>query len=104
MRTTRWGAKWSSRQELGEPGWDAPQSNSIEVLTVIGPQCAKRRAAQPVCLLQYRIEHRGEVAGRGIDDLQHLGGRRLLLTRFGKFSLTVGKLTFEIGYAPFGIG
>ena len=62
MRTTRWGAKGSSRQELGEPRWDAPQSNSIELLAVIGPQRAKRRAAQPVRLLQDRIEHRPKVA------------------------------------------
>ena len=36
--------------------------------------------------------------------LQYLGGRGLLVTRFGKFSLTLGKLTFEIGYTLLGIG
>ncbi len=35
--------------------------------------------AQPYCLFEHRVEHRREVAGRGIDDLQHLGGRGLLL-------------------------
>ena len=40
------------------------------------------------------LKYRGEFAGRGIDDLQHLGRRGLLLKRFGKFSLTLGKLTF----------
>jgi hypothetical protein len=43
-------------------------------------------------------------AGNRINDLQYLGGRGLLLTRFGKFSLTLGKLTFEIGYTLLGIG
>ena len=38
-----------------------------------------RRPAKSVRLLQYRVEHRGEVARRGIDDLQDLGGRGLLL-------------------------
>jgi len=36
-------------------------------------------ATQRVRLLQYCIEDRGEVAGRGIDDLQYLCGRGLLL-------------------------
>ena len=36
-------------------------------------------AAKMVCLLQHRVEHRREVAGRGVDHLQHLGGRGLLL-------------------------
>ena len=36
---------------------------------------------EAVRLFQYRVEHRREVAGRGIDDLQHLGGRGLLLQR-----------------------
>ena len=36
-------------------------------------------AAKTVRLLQDRIEHRREIAGRGVDDLQHLRGRGLLL-------------------------
>src|ERR1700687_6146844 len=42
-------------------------------------QAAGKGFAKAVRLLQYRVKHRGEVAGRGIDDLQHLGGRGLLL-------------------------
>jgi hypothetical protein len=34
------------------------------------------------CLLQDRVEYRGEIAGRGIDDAQYLGGPGLLLQRF----------------------
>jgi hypothetical protein len=40
---------------------------------------AKRGIAQPDCLLEHRVEHRGEVARRGIDDLQYFGSRGLLL-------------------------
>ena len=39
----------------------------------------KAALAQPHCLFQHRVEHRREIAGRGVDDLQHLGGRGLLL-------------------------
>jgi hypothetical protein len=62
-------------------------------------------------LFQYRVEHRGEVAGRRVDDLQDLGGRRLSLQRLLTLSFalvtlgcTLGKLTFEIGYTLLGIG
>ena len=37
------------------------------------------RTAQGVCLLQNRVEHWRQIAGRGIDHLQHLGSRGLLL-------------------------
>jgi hypothetical protein len=64
-----------------------------------------------VRLFQYRVEDRRKVAGRGIDDLQHLGRRGLLLQRLvtlgsalGKFSLTLGKPTFDSGYSLLGIG
>jgi hypothetical protein len=57
------------------------------------------------------IENGPEIAQRGIDDLQDLGGRDLLRERLvtrgfalSKFSLTLGKLTFEIGYSLLGIG
>jgi hypothetical protein len=69
-------------------------------------------------LLQYRVEHRSEVAGRAVDDLQDLGGCGLLvvslitldrplsqlLLRFVPFGSAFGKLTFEIGYTLLGIG
>jgi len=37
-----------------------------------------------VRLLQNRIEYRGEITGRRIDDLQYLGGRGLLLQRLAR--------------------
>jgi hypothetical protein len=50
-----------------------------EPLAVIGAQLAEGTAAQAQRFRQHRIEHRGEVAGRAVDDLQYLGSRRLLL-------------------------
>ena len=75
----------------------------MEVLAVVGPKTAERRLAKPHRLFEHRVEHRREVAGRGIDDLQNLGGRGLLLQRlvalrsesFARSAL--GKLTLEIG-------
>ena len=43
-----------------------------------------RRLAKPYRPVEHRVEHRGEVAGRGIDDLQYLGGRGLLLQRLAR--------------------
>ena len=52
---------------------------SVEEFAVIGPQCAERGTAQLHRLVQHSIEHRGEVAGRRVDDLQYFGSRGLLL-------------------------
>src|SRR5262249_8323812 len=51
------------------------------MLTIDGHQRALGRAAEAVRLFQYRVEDRREVAARGVDDLQYLGGRGLLLQR-----------------------
>ena len=36
---------------------------------------------KPHRLFQHRVEHRRQIAGRGVDHLQHLGGRGLLFQR-----------------------
>ena|SRR5690242_1018575 len=43
------------------------------------PQGAESSSAKLMRLFQYGIEYRREVAGGGIDDLQYLSGRGLLL-------------------------
>jgi hypothetical protein len=58
--------------------------------TVCGP-------AEGVCLFEYGIEDWGEVTGRRIDDLQYLGGRRLLFQRLVTLSFAVRKLPLEFG-------
>jgi len=42
--------------------------------------------AELVCFLQYCVEHRGKLSGRGIDDLQHPSGRGLLLQGFARLA------------------
>src|SRR5215813_1704505 len=39
------------------------------------------RSTQPHCPFEHRVEHRREVTRRGVDDLQYLSGRRLLIER-----------------------
>src|SRR5258708_34970335 len=51
----------------------------MKALAIPGSENAKGRLAQSRCLLQHRVEHRSEVAGRAVDDLQYLGGRGLLI-------------------------
>ena len=51
----------------------------MEMLAVVEYKLPKAAPQSRVRLFQHRVEHRREIAGRGIDDLQHLGGRGLLL-------------------------
>jgi hypothetical protein len=48
------------------------------------PQRAEGGLAQTHRPFEHRVEHRGEISGRGIDDLQYLGGGGLLLQCFAR--------------------
>jgi hypothetical protein len=50
-----------------------------EALAVIGAKMAKGRLTQPDGLAEHRLKYWPEIAGRGIDDAQHLGRRGLPL-------------------------
>src|SRR5262249_27206295 len=54
-------------------------SGLMKKLAVISTDHTVRRITQMQSLFQHRVEHRREVTGRGIYDLQYLGGRGLLL-------------------------
>jgi hypothetical protein len=66
-------------QLLGPVLRDALCRDTAEGLAVKQIQGAARRAAVRARLFQYRLEDRLELTGRGIDDLQYLGGGGLLL-------------------------
>jgi hypothetical protein len=68
------------------------RSYRAQILAITDHQRTQRSAAESVGLFQYCIEHRREVARRGIDDLQYLGGRCLLLQRFAGFGQEPGVL------------
>jgi len=55
-----------------------------ELLAIPELQATADGTAQCVRLLHYRLEYRCEVARRGVDDLQYLGGRGLLLQRLSR--------------------
>jgi hypothetical protein len=57
-----------------------------------------------VRLFEDRIKHSREIAGRGIDDAQHLSRRGLLVEGFVAFGLAFGKLALKIGNHLPGIG
>ena len=75
----------------------AVQRDRAETLAVIGQHDAERGLAQPRCLFEHRVEHRREVAGRGVDDPQHLGGRGLLLQRLGQFGGALLDALLQLG-------
>src|SRR5215204_4233777 len=81
QKTIHWGTGsysiWLS-VKFGQFGWYASLGHNTHILAVIIGHEAKRRTAQMQCLFQDSIEYRREVAGRGIDDPQHLGGCGLL--------------------------
>src|SRR5207248_2285039 len=60
----------------------APCCGTSEAVAVTSTELAKSRSAQLHRLFEYRVEHGGEIAGRGVDDPQHLGGRGLLFQGF----------------------
>ena len=66
-------------QLLGPVLRDALHRDTPEGLAVEQIQAAARRAAAGARLFQYRLEDRLDLTGRGIDDLQYLGRRGLLL-------------------------
>src|SRR5262245_9256173 len=56
-------------------------------------EVAEPGLANAHCIGQHGLEHRLKLAGRAGDDLQHLGGRGLLLQRLGKVPPRFGELT-----------
>src|SRR5215469_6302448 len=92
--------------------------NRAEVLAIVKKQASEFGPAEGVRLIQDRVEHRLDVAGRGIDYLQYLGGGDLLgeslITldrslgqlplRFVQLGSALDKLTLQIGCELLGIG
>src|SRR3954469_19563205 len=62
----------------------AVHSHGDKSLAVVSVKMSKIRLAYSRRFFQHCVEHWGKVAGRRIDDLQHLGGRGLLLQRLAR--------------------
>jgi len=63
----------------------------------VGPKCAKRRTAKAESIFELNVEHRSEVAGGGIDDLQHLANRNLARQSLVPLGGALSELALEIG-------
>src|SRR5262245_13292546 len=66
------------RQRLNESLF-AMHCGRTESFAVKRQKMSESRIAQSQRLVEHRVEYRCEITGRGIDDLQYLGGRSLLL-------------------------
>ena len=62
----------------------AVRCDEAEMVAVIKHKGAERGREEGMRPVQYRVEHRREIAARGIDDLQDFGGRSLLLQRLAR--------------------
>ena len=71
-------------QTVGDGFGQTAHRDRTEFLSVVCLKAAVGNAAQCHGLIQHRLEYRSEIAGRGIDDLQHLGSRGLLLQGFAR--------------------
>src|SRR6516162_10521059 len=77
----------TSGRERARNAWDRGQvlrreparCDAVKALVVPSIHAAEARVAHLERLFQYRVEHRREIAGRGVDDLQYFGGGGLLL-------------------------
>jgi hypothetical protein len=70
---------YRASKKLGICSRDTTVRSRAESTSVISPQETEGGFAQPHCRVEHCVEDRGEIAGRGVDDLQDLGGRGLLL-------------------------
>src|SRR5262249_30576031 len=65
--------------ELGKRWRHTTQGWNLKTAALVDQKHTKSGPAHLHRLFQDRVEYRGEIAGRRIDDLQYLGGRGLLL-------------------------
>src|SRR5215831_19607266 len=86
----KWASDWivdrpvSTAQLAGKRLWRATDRNCAKIFAIEKLQAADDNCAKAVSLFQDRFKYRREVAGRGIDDLQYLSGRGLLLQRLAR--------------------
>ena len=74
----------SSGSSLSKSSGTPTLAARAELAVLEAQQMTGFRLTEPGGFLQHRLEHWREIAGRGIDDLQDLSGRGLLLQRFAR--------------------
>src|SRR5215469_10417822 len=68
-------------QQLDELDRETLRCRETGTVAIDEPKGTLDGATEPDRLFEHRIEHRREIARRGIDDLQYLRSRRLLFER-----------------------
>src|SRR5215471_9488520 len=68
-------------QAIRKRVWKTVHCDGAKLLCVVELKAPVGDVAEAVRLLQDSLEYRRKLAGRGVDHLQHLGGRSLLLQR-----------------------
>src|SRR6516165_4342012 len=71
-----------AQSELGKRGRQAANRRDTCSLALSDRHHPEGRAAQPHRFFEHRIENRGKLAGRTVDYLEYLGGRRLSFQGF----------------------
>ena len=102
-------AAWSGlirgcRQVVGIARRETAHRARSEIVAVVYPQTPKSGLAQAHRLFQNGVERGCEIAGRGVDDLEDLGGGGLLLERLVTFRSGFRQLTLQRGYSVFALG
>src|SRR6516162_1611385 len=82
---------------LGDAAVGMHRGLNVEELAIVAQKVTGRCAANTQRLFQDRFEHRGEVASRGVDDAEHLGGRGFSGKRLVALGGTLGKFAPKIG-------
>src|SRR5262249_33531017 len=78
---------------LSECRWRSMQGHSAESLALAQVERAKLGLADAHRVCQHGLKYRLKLAPRTADDLEHLGGRALLLQCLGKVPPRLGELT-----------
>src|SRR5215813_1136154 len=81
--------------ERGIGCWNPASGDGTGSLAVDDGHEAEGRPAQPHRLVEHRVEHRHEIAGRRIYDLQYLGGGGLLLQSLARLGDQPGVLNCD---------
>ena len=84
-------------QELVELARCVQLGHRMEQIAIEAEHGGKLRLAEAGGIFQQSMKHRLQIAGRAGDDLEHFGGRGLLLQRFRKFSSELPDRLVRIG-------
>ena len=97
VRARIWVKGESLANEVVQQMRKTARRRSAKALALGNEETPERRLAESHGSLKHRIEDRCEVAGRGIDNPEHLGRRLFLSLIFVTLGCALGKLTFEVG-------